>query len=49
MVTEQPETRVEEAMLYAAHAHRDQRRKATDIPYVSHLLSVAALVLRLAA
>jgi (p)ppGpp synthase/HD superfamily hydrolase len=30
---------------YAVAAHEDQRRKGTDIPYVSHLLAVAALVL----
>jgi (p)ppGpp synthase/HD superfamily hydrolase len=30
---------------YAAAAHDGQLRKGTDIPYVSHLLAVAALVL----
>ena len=30
---------------YAADAHRDDLRKGTDIPYLSHLWSVAALVL----
>jgi hypothetical protein len=37
--------RFEEAFSYAAGVHRDQVRKGTPIPYVSHLLSVAALVL----
>jgi predicted amidohydrolase len=37
--------RFEEALSYAAGLHRDQVRKGTPIPYVSHLLSVAALVL----
>lgn len=37
--------RFDEALAYASRLHRDQRRKGTDIPYVSHLLSVAALVL----
>jgi predicted HD phosphohydrolase len=32
------------ALVYAAHVHRDQRRKATGIPYLAHLISVAALV-----
>ncbi|MPY74576.1 MAG: HD domain-containing protein [Alphaproteobacteria bacterium] len=32
-------------MRYASRLHREQRRKGTDIPYISHLLSVAALVL----
>jgi len=37
--------RFDEALSYASRLHRDQRRKGTDIPYISHLLSVAALVL----
>ncbi len=37
--------RFEEALVYAAHLHRDQVRKATPVPYVSHLLAVASLVL----
>lgn len=32
------------ALAYAAHVHRHQRRKATGIPYLAHLISVAALV-----
>jgi (p)ppGpp synthase/HD superfamily hydrolase len=35
----------EEALLLAVRAHGDQLRKGSDIPYVSHLLSVCALVL----
>lgn len=34
----------EEALVYAARLHRDQRRKGTDVPYVTHLLAVAAIV-----
>lgn len=34
----------EEALLYAARLHRDQTRKGSDIPYVTHLLAVAAIV-----
>ena len=37
--------RFEEALAWAAELHRDQRRKGSDIPYVSHLLAVAALVI----
>lgn len=37
--------RFEEALSYAAGLHRNQVRKGTPVPYVSHLLSVAALVL----
>ncbi len=37
--------RFEQAMTYAAIAHAGQVRKSTTIPYVSHLLAVAALVL----
>jgi (p)ppGpp synthase/HD superfamily hydrolase len=34
----------ERALLYAARVHRDQYRKGTSTPYVTHLLAVAALV-----
>jgi (p)ppGpp synthase/HD superfamily hydrolase len=34
----------EEALLYACRLHRDQARKGTDTPYVTHLLAVAAIV-----
>jgi (p)ppGpp synthase/HD superfamily hydrolase len=34
----------EEALLYATRLHRDQPRKGTDTPYVTHLLAVAAIV-----
>ena len=37
--------RFEEALAYAAHLHATQKRKGGTIPYVSHLLSVTALVL----
>jgi GTP pyrophosphokinase len=36
--------RFEEALVYAARLHREQVRKATSIPYVTHLLAVASLV-----
>ena len=38
-------SRFREALVYAAELHADQVRKGTSIPYVSHLLSVAALVI----
>jgi GTP pyrophosphokinase len=38
-------TRFDQAFLYAAILHAGQVRKATDIPYLSHLLAVTALVL----
>ena len=34
-----------DALVYAARLHREQRRKGKDIPYVGHLLGVASLVL----
>jgi (p)ppGpp synthase/HD superfamily hydrolase len=34
-----------EALQYAARLHAEQLRKATHVPYVSHLLAVASLVL----
>jgi GTP pyrophosphokinase len=37
--------RFEEALVYAARLHARQQRKATQVPYVAHLMSVAALVL----
>ena len=38
--------RFDEAFLFAHEAHRDQRRKKTDRPYISHLMGVASLVLQ---
>jgi GTP pyrophosphokinase len=40
-----PETRLENALSFAAHLHRDQRRKGTEVLYISHLLAVASLVM----
>ncbi len=37
--------RFEDALAYATRLHARQMRKSTTIPYVSHLLSVCALVL----
>ncbi len=37
--------RFEQALIYTTRLHANQRRKSTDVPYVSHLLSTAALVL----
>jgi (p)ppGpp synthase/HD superfamily hydrolase len=37
--------RFEEALVFAAHLHQHQKRKTTQIPYISHLMSVSALVL----
>jgi (p)ppGpp synthase/HD superfamily hydrolase len=37
--------RVAEAVRYAAEQHADQTRKGGDVPYLSHLLAVASLVL----
>jgi (p)ppGpp synthase/HD superfamily hydrolase len=37
--------RFEEALVYAARLHRNQRRKGSGTPYIGHLLSVASLVL----
>ena len=38
--------RYDDALLYASELHRTQVRKGTLIPYMSHLLSVSALVLK---
>jgi (p)ppGpp synthase/HD superfamily hydrolase len=37
--------RFAEAFLYAAEKHATQKRKRTDVPYISHLMAVAALVM----
>jgi (p)ppGpp synthase/HD superfamily hydrolase len=37
-------TRFEEALIFATRLHAGQKRKGKDLPYISHLLSVAALV-----
>ena len=36
--------RFERALVYAARLHKDQVRKGSGIPYVNHLLAVAAIV-----
>jgi (p)ppGpp synthase/HD superfamily hydrolase len=33
-----------EAFCYAAEAHKDQARKAGNVPYINHLMAVAAIV-----
>jgi (p)ppGpp synthase/HD superfamily hydrolase len=35
----------EQALVYASHVHAGQVRKESTIPYIAHLLAVAALVL----
>ncbi len=39
-------SRFDDAFLYAHEAHRDQLRKKTNRPYISHLMGVASLVLQ---
>ena len=41
----QPTGLIEEAFNIASHGHRDCIRKGTNIPYISHLLAVSALVI----
>jgi (p)ppGpp synthase/HD superfamily hydrolase len=36
--------RFEDALVHAAQLHRHDTRKGTSIPYVTHLLAVAAIV-----
>lgn len=38
-------SRFEEALVFAAQLHREQRRKGSNVPYVSHLLAVSSLVI----
>jgi (p)ppGpp synthase/HD superfamily hydrolase len=37
--------RFETALCFASQLHRQQFRKGSDIPYIGHLLAVAALVI----
>ena len=37
--------RFEHALVFTAQLHKEQRRKGSGVPYVSHLLSVAGLVI----
>jgi (p)ppGpp synthase/HD superfamily hydrolase len=37
--------RFSQALVYAADAHKEQTRKGTSVPYVAHVLAVAALAL----
>lgn len=37
--------RFDAALVYASRIHRTQLRKGADIPYLSHLLAVAAIAL----
>lgn len=37
--------RFDQALVYASQIHREQPRKGTTIPYISHLMSAAALTL----
>lgn len=37
-------SRFEDAFCYANQLHSEQHRKASDVPYVTHLMAVAALV-----
>ena len=38
-------SRFEQALVFATQLHKDQRRKGSGVPYISHLLAVAALVI----
>lgn len=44
-MTAQYTPRLIQAFEFAAHEHRNQLRKGTNIPYISHLMSVSALVM----
>ncbi len=37
--------RFDDALVFAADAHRDQRRKGRETPYIGHLLGVCSLVI----
>jgi len=37
--------RFQQAFSYACDLHAEQKRKGKDVPYISHLMGVAAIVL----
>lgn len=37
---------IDQALEFAAYAHRDQKRKGTEIPYISHPLAVGMILQR---
>ncbi|MDA2938966.1 HD domain-containing protein, partial [Acidobacteria bacterium AH-259-A15] len=37
--------RLQQAFTYACDLHANQKRKGKDVPYISHLMGVAAIVL----
>lgn len=37
--------RFDDALSFASRLHREQCRKGTSIPYISHLMAVSAIVL----
>lgn len=37
--------RFDDALVYASEAHRAQRRKGTETPYIAHLLGVASIAI----
>ena len=37
--------RFDRALVFASELHRQQRRKGSEVPYVAHLLAVAAIVM----
>jgi GTP pyrophosphokinase len=41
----QPSARFRDALVYAAELHEGQTRKASDVPYVAHLLGVTSIAL----
>jgi len=38
-------SRCEQALVFATQLHKEQRRKGSGVPYISHLLAVTALVI----
>ncbi|MDQ6908709.1 MAG: phosphohydrolase, partial [Chloroflexota bacterium] len=46
MPTREPKlsARFTDALVYTTELHARQRRKGTDVPYIAHLLGVAAIV-----
>ena len=38
-------TRFETALVYANQVHQNQQRKGTGIPYMAHILAVAAIAM----
>lgn len=46
MISNNSNSKLDLAIEFAAYAHRDQKRKGTDIPYISHPYAVGSILMQ---